>query len=148
MKANYEEKLNQASTSTFEGGSLYDMNKILVKEEPAITAEELDLAQKELIKFFEQKQTYSMLLCHEARDYTLFRVPENSFLTPVACDVIECLRNRGTIISIETLPDKCIEAWIRKEDKECYCYYLFPYDLGVLDYTKEGKCKDDLSCSD
>lgn len=146
MKANYDTKIN--TTSTFECGNLYDFNKTLIKHESPITPEELDIAILELEKFFQKAHTYSMLLCHEERDYTLFRVLPHTFLTPVAYDVIDCLKNRGTVISIETLDDGCIEAWIKKADEQCYCYYLFPYDNGVLDYDVEGRCKDDLSYPD
>ena len=141
MKANYENKINpQAEVSL---GNLYDMNKQLMEQSPAIDQSTLASVKPELetwfMTFFNQK--YFMLLCHELRDYTLFNLDKtSSWKTPseltisnAASDIIECLSNRGTILAIEKQDAVSWELWIRTEDG-CFAYYLFPYGEAVLEY--------------
>ena len=54
-------------------GSLYDMNKTIVKDMPAL-AEGVINSKKEIIKNFitDTNNFYYMLLCNERKDYTLF----------------------------------------------------------------------------
>ena len=82
-----------------------------------------------------------MLLCHELRDYTIFNLDKTNTWAAahyenvqLACsDIIECMTNRGTIISIEDQPDNTWEIWIRNPEG-CFAYYLFPYGEAVLEY--------------
>jgi hypothetical protein len=54
-------------------------------------------------------------------------------LNTTAADIDECLTNRGEIISIEpTENNDAFEIWLKIDD-EYYVYYLFPYDLGVIE---------------
>ena len=56
--------------------------------------------------------TYAMLLCHERRDYTIFHLYENQNPNPTAIaakECIECLKERGEILSIEQMKEiQCI----------------------------------------
>ena len=49
----------------------------------------------------------------------------------------ECLDSRGRIVSIE--PDSAgnYEIWIVDDFNEALVYYLFPYDLGVIEHGME-----------
>lgn len=142
MKANYENKIPQA-TSEVSLGNLYDMNKQLMEKEPEISSTELQLAREHLrtwlTKNFDQK--YFMLLCHELRDYTLFNLDKtNSWKTAkpqsifeAAEDILECMINRGCLLVVDQQEDGAWELWIRNHEG-CFAYYLFPYGEAVLEY--------------
>jgi len=143
MKANYEDKIPK-KTSEVALGNLYDMNKQLMEKEIALTDNEImntETALKNwLIELFAQK--YFMLLCHERRDYTLFnldktnswKIPQDKMVMDAAFDIIECLTNRGTLLSAELQPDGVWEFWIKDLVEGCFAYYLFPYGEAVLEY--------------
>lgn len=134
MKAIIDDKIPKA-TSEVAIGNLYDMNKELIKHETPLTAEEIKEKQEtDVKKYFLSHDVYSMLLCNEEKDYTVFRFITKEKIDEVAADLIECCTNRGTIISIETLEDGCLEIWLKKWDDQYYCYYCFPYDNAVLEH--------------
>lgn len=113
-------------------GTLYDLNKIAMKKEEPITNRELLFKLNSIQKFF-QKGTYFMLLCHEKRDYTVFRVTKNSFANKATQELKECLLNRGEIIDIDKTNDNyAFEIWMKIDD-EASCYYLFPYDEAIIE---------------
>lgn len=141
MKANYEDKIKpQAEISL---GNLYEMNKQLMMQEETMTDGALDEALGKLKIWIEEnyKEKYLMLLCHERRDYTLFNLDKTSswkiapaaVISDAALDVVECLTNRGNLLSLEEQLDGAWEAWVRIYD-ECFAYYLFPYGAAVLEY--------------
>ena len=142
MKANYEDKIPQ-KTSEIAMGNLYDMNKQMMMQEPALGAEELQLKLEHLREWFTHNftQKYFMLLCHELRDYTLFNLDKTDtwHIAPpmtimnVAADVLECMKNRGTLIGADQQADGAWELWIRN-DEGCFAYYLFPYGTAVIEY--------------
>ena len=79
-----------------------------------------------------------MLLCHELRDYTLFNFDatsekRNVKASEAANDVLECMTNRGQLISVEFQTDGAWEIWMRNNE-DCFAYYLFPYDNAVIEY--------------
>lgn len=118
-------------------GNLYDANKQLIKKtEKPLTHLELASVQLKLEGFFETKvQQYAMLLCHERRDYTVFRLDQSSITAPhfAAREAIGCCTDRGTVYSIEETEDKqAYEIWIEVDDV-MYCYYLFSYDQAVIE---------------
>jgi hypothetical protein len=77
-----------------------------------------------------------MLLCHERRDYTLFRYTDNKNKEKdiqTIEEMIECLLNRGQIKGIDITKDGiAIEIWI-SINGESFAYYFFPYDEGVIE---------------
>ena len=142
MKANYENKM-QETESVVALGNLYDMNKqMMLNESPMSKDKQLDIIndlREWLIDNFDQK--YIMLLCHERRDYTLFnldktgtwRKADNEKMHLAAADIIDCVTNRGQLLSMYVQPDNTWEIWIKSEN-ECFAYYLFPYGQAVLEY--------------
>ena len=145
MKANYKDALNNKPEGTSEVtlGNVYDMNKQLMDQVPALDNRELGIHEDNLQHWFFNKieQKYFMLLCHEQRDYTIFNLDgEHNACTSYAVkcktaayDVIDCMRNRGTITSIHLQEDGAYELWIRNEEGS-FAYYLFPYGAAVLEY--------------
>lgn len=120
-------------------GTLYDLNKQILSQLSKINIKDLkDKITTLAFDLFENNSNgkYYMLLNNENKDYTLFNFSKKS----ATCgefreDLLECLNNRGEVISLEKVKDqKCVyEIWLRIEE-EMYCYYFFPYDIGVLEY--------------
>lgn len=122
--------------SKVELGSLYDINKSIVENNlPDMTKEEIDICKTEVCDFiFHTDNQYYMLLCNDRKDYTIFNLTDresNVEATNILLD--ECLPNRGNVKSIAlTETGDAIEIWI-SINKESYCYYFFPYDMGVIE---------------
>lgn len=118
-------------------GTLYDLNKNLVQKNINALEEGVLNSKKEIIKNFLRgtKDTYYMLLCHEQRDYTVFKIntlEDNKYNEMISILIDECLKNRGIIKSIELTKDKqAIEIWLMIEE-EAFVYYLFPYGEAVI----------------
>jgi len=119
-------------------GTLYDANKQLMASDAIkpLTHIELAKAQKDIEEFFNWKcDNYGMLYCRERSDITIFHMYEKQNPNPPALAAKECLAccaDRGEILSIEEQPDGNYEIWIKIDD-EAFAYYLFPYDLGVIE---------------
>lgn len=141
MKANYTNKTPQ-TTSEITLGNLYEINQQLMQHEPALKKEEIQQKLDKVYSWIITSTTqYYMLLCHDARDYTLFNL--NKYHTPfhnkepgaarAIVDLEECLTNRGEILAIELQEAGGWEIWIRNE-RGSFAYYLFAYDDAVLEY--------------
>jgi hypothetical protein len=107
---------------------LYDMNKQIIAQLPILT----DLEEKDYIisnlhaKF---NNFYYMLYGKEISYFTLFEIVDSKYF---GNEVIECLKNIGTIKAIDfTEAQDAIEIWIENENGPT-CLYLFPYDNGVV----------------
>lgn len=128
----------------FNAGNLYEMNKQLVKqhEKPIKGNNLFEKIQEVVVPYFLEKgkdSRYFMLLCHEKRDYTVFRFNHREFLEKpafsAAMQLKECLVNRGTVYGIDRTEDSiAVEIWLEDEmDSEMNCYYLFPYEEAVIE---------------
>lgn len=124
---------------TLEGANLYNMNKSLVAQEKPLDHIALGVALAKIANWFQRSRAkYFMLLCHENRDYTLFNFvyihdpADHSHYLHAAEELEECLVNRGKVISIEYQEEEdAWEIWIN--DGEPKVYYLFKYDMGVIE---------------
>lgn len=116
--------------------SLYDVNKMAMPNLPDLTDEQINEAKKMVAQFIPSNSKFWMLLNNEKRYYTVFQLTNDSSLmlaNKIEDEFIECLKEIGSIKSIEKVDDTTIEAWvIDKEDSEAYAYYLFNYDKGVV----------------
>ncbi len=120
-------------------GTLYDINKNIVKQNE-IKLNEITLnSKKQIITDFIKKSnnSYFMLLCNERKDYTVFKwvnICNSNDAKEIAKILIdECLTNRGEIRGIDLTQTKdAIEIWMVIED-EAYVYYFFPYDSAVIE---------------
>lgn len=124
-------------------GNLYDLNKDLVlKHEKiyrgkALTNKMNNVVAPYLQDQWEKDSKYLMLLCHEKRDYTVFyknrpETTEQDFID----NLLITLHNRGAIYGIDRTEDNiALEIWLKTDDdNEMHCYYLFPYDQGIVCY--------------
>ena len=137
-----EEKENKKEQEVVMG-TLYDMNKAMVKQAEIKLTEGVLNSKKEIIKNFIYKtnNNYYMLLCNERKDYTVFDFKKDRdnydldfpiCLDCAKCLIDECLVPRGEIRGIDLTKDKtAIEIWMIIDD-EAYVYYFFPYDNGVI----------------
>lgn len=121
-------------------GTLYDMNKAAIVNMSSLTNKELNKNLKKIKQFFlEKSDKYFMLLNRETYNFTLFNLGNKNDIAmkQTIDDLEECLNNRGRIVSIE--PDSAgnYEIWI-VDDNEALVYYLFPYDLGVIEHGTEA----------
>lgn len=117
-------------------GTLYDMNKQIMQTMKPMSHLQLASVEPKLSEWFNMIiDTYAMLLCHERRDYTIFHLYEKQNSDPPAVatkELIECLMNRGEILSIDLNKDKAWEIWL-KINNAPYCYFLFKYDDAVIE---------------
>lgn len=121
-----------------QGNSLYEVNKQLSSQEKVLSQNQIKKRIDEIRLWFRDSiDTYAMLLCHERRDYTIFRVIESP--AEAANILLECLENRGQVVSIDKdKANTAWEIWLRcgdsaSESQEDYCYYLFCYDAAVIE---------------
>ena len=143
MNAIYKDKLEK-KTSEVSLGNLYDMNKQLMENEVAMSEEDRYAEKQKLQQWLEERfhPKYFMLLCHERRDYTLFNLnkkeamlePDLLILRVAAQDIVECLDNRGSLLSMTLQEDGVWEFWIKDKYEGCFAYYFFPYGEAVLEY--------------
>ena len=115
-------------------GTLYDFNKQLILQQGKLTGKKIESIKKELEDWFNwQIDGYAMLLCRERYDFTVFHLYEKLNRNPPAVaanELIDILKNRGKILSIEQEEDKW-EIWIQIGG-EAFAYYLFNCDDWVI----------------
>lgn len=121
-------------------GTLYDFNKQLMSQAKELRRIDFKDSLNQIKDFIKEKDNkYFMLLCKERSDYTVFVLFKNEDFNRQIFkkELSECLINRGQILSIEKTKDKqAYEIWI-KINEEAFAYYLFPYDLGVIEVKKD-----------
>jgi hypothetical protein len=117
-------------------GNMYELNKTAVAAEKPLKSFEIKDKLRKVKEFFkDSNDKYFMLLCRERYDFTLFNLLNKNDLSLASGikELKECLENRGAIISIDLTENKdAYEIWIKIDD-EPFVYYLFPYDLGVIE---------------
>ena len=122
-------------------GTLYDMNKAAIINMPSLTNSELKKNLKKIKQFFLDKtDKYFMLLNRETYNFTLFNLGNKNEIAmkQTMDDFKECLNNRGRVVSIELDSAGNYEIWIVDDFNEALVYYLFPYDLGVIEHGTEA----------
>ena len=96
-------------------GTLYDFNKQIILRQGKLTGKKIESIKKELEDWFNwQIDGYAMLLCRERYDFTVFHLYEKLNRNPPAVaanELIDILKNRGKILSIEQEEDKW-EIWL------------------------------------
>lgn len=118
-------------------GTLYDLNKGVIQQQPDLTAEQITEKRKLVEDFIREKDNrYYMLLCNDRRDFTVFTLldGEGDRSAAAAYEMVdECLIPRGIIKDIDLTQYKdAIEIWMLIDD-EMYCYYFFPYDSAIVE---------------
>lgn len=117
--------------------SLYELNKTIIDQLPALTNEQLTKYKVEINQFVrDTNNSYYMLLCNELHYYTIFAtasVLENvQKLGTIIIDLFK--ESEKIIVSIEKESDH-YEIWA-KNQTDTNVYMLFPYDKGVIKYAR------------
>ena len=115
-------------------GTLYDFNKQALLNETKFNKKEIEKAKLKIEDWFNwQIDGYAMLLCRERYDFTIFHLYEKQNENPckiAASELIDLLKSRGKIISIEkdsNVMNNAWEIWL-EIDNEAFAYYLFNCD--------------------
>ena len=124
-------------------GTLYDINKELMKNEKQMDPIVFNLKIKDIAQHMQRNCDYLdihywMLLCHERRDYTVFNIIAAADVKDIEFELEPTLTNRGKILSIEKKENEdCWEIWIRDDfSNENFVYYLFNYDKAVIEINE------------
>ena len=118
--------------STEIGMNMYDINKQIISQLPAMSDEGVAEKLTEIKNYVDDlKNTFYMLLCRDINYYTVFMIDgdaEEKFEDVL----LECLKTFGQIKAIDEV-DGAFEIWIENEffDGGPYAFYFFPYDIGV-----------------
>ena len=120
--------------------SLYEVNQAMISQLPAYDSSQLNELEDKLndwaASFLSAGRRYFMLLCNDYHYYTIFNKVEHQFaeFPDLGQAVIEgCLKSCSwTVHSDENCEDH-YEIWIKVHDNT-YCFLLFPYDEGVINY--------------
>ena len=114
-------------------GSLYKLNQQAYDRIPTMNNKEIKEQLTNLYEWvYEQKCDYTMLLCHERRDYTILHYKNresNTYKNGIFLDLKECLSNRGKLIDVRYLQDQ--EAWeillriFENKSHQNYMYMFF-----------------------
>ena len=112
--------------------TLYEINQAAVNGLPEYSEEDFYAKVEELTKWRDDTdKKYYMLLCNEEHYYTVF-VTGHYEKQPFGLEVMDCLRSRGQIKSIDLLDNNSFECWVTSENNS-HVYYLFPYEEGVIE---------------
>ena len=137
----WEELKIKADTDVVEM-TLYDMNAQIMKQLPNHTNKQIreDIA---LINSFDKNERarYYMLLCKEYNYYTIFSYLQTWYNSNEALGeaVIDCLDSVGPIRACDydnSANPTAIELWVSANEDEVYCFHLFPYDIGVVEFSR------------
>ena len=139
MKARIPEMPKELKKNEVILGNLYDMNKQAMLSQPVLTKEQIDKIKPDLEDWFNWTlDGYAMLLCRERYDFTIFHLYEKENPNPpqiAVTELIDLLKNRGKILSIEKDSETMNNAWEIwvKIDGEAFVYYLFGCDDWVIE---------------
>lgn len=118
-------------------GTLYEMNRNVIKQQPALSRKECEsLIEQVVVPFWQSNMekigdTYFMMLCKEQSDYTVFNFTGDDKqanllkINRATKDLIECFYNRANVYDIHfEKAHNAVEIWLGTA-KEVFCYYLF-----------------------
>lgn len=116
--------------------SLYEMNQMLIAQMPAYDAEQMERADDIIYDWIYNgnKANYYMLLCKELSYYTVFHSEDNCLIAnDFIAELWDVLRGM-TIRDVSVDTNGVIAIWIDWDDGMPHCFYLFPYDKGVVEF--------------
>ena len=116
------------------GMNMYDINKQIIAQLPAINEADMIAVKREIIRKYcdQMKAEYYMLLCRDINYYTVFKIDLKLADETIEDVLVDCANYIGTIKSIGfTEDEQAIELWMTNEE-DTYVAYFFPYDKGVI----------------
>ena len=131
--------MNETTKHDVSLGTLYDFNKQVILQQGKMSKSKIRAIMPELEEWFNwQLDGYAMLLCRERYDFTVFHLYEKENPNPprvAVSELIELLKSRGVILSIEkdsNVMNNAWEIWL-EIDGEAFAYYLFCCDDWVIE---------------
>lgn len=130
--------MNKNDTHNIPLGTLYDFNKQMMLKQSKLNKTDLKTIKSELEEWFNwQLDGYAMLLCRERYDFTVFHLYEKQNPNPskiAVTELIDLLKNRGNILSIEKDSNTINNAWEiwLNINGEAFVYYLFNCDDWII----------------
>lgn len=124
---------NEASPSI----DLYTMNQNIINQLPVYTDEDMDRAEDTIHDWIYNghRANYYMLLCKELSYYTLFHSVDNCLIEEdFIRELWDVCSYLGPIHDISIDDNDAIAIWAEWEDTGVHCFYLFPYDKGVVEF--------------
>ena len=135
-----EERKAQMAEHPLASMSLYEMNQSVVNGLPALDEDGKSRAKSEFFNwisnFLDESNNYFMLLNHEVRYYTVFhnrnaKLDIENFWN----ELLNIFNYVGTIKIMEVDTNGAWSVWADWNDEGVsHCFYLFPYDAGVVDF--------------
>lgn len=116
---------------------LYTMNRNIINQLPVYTDEDMDKAEDIIHDWIYNghKANYYMLLCKELSYYTVFHSEENCLvIDDFIRELWDVCNYLGPIHDISVDDNDAIAIWAEWEDTGVHCFYLFPYDKGVVEF--------------
>ena len=116
------------------GMNMYDINKQIIAQLPAINEADMIAVKREIIRKYcdQMKAEYYMLLCRDINYYTVFKIDLKLADETIEDVLVDCANYIGAIKSIGLTEDEqAIELWMTNEE-DTYVAYFFPYDKGVI----------------
>ena len=136
-------ELAESGSNELTSVSLYELNQGIINGMPALSGDEvLKRAQLFFDWVAENKGNYYMLLNNELHYYTIFHNHNHAGFPdddPINIDdfwseLLDTLKYAGTIKEMEVDTNGAWSIWIDwHNQKTCHCFYLFPYDEGVVE---------------
>lgn len=129
--------LAEADDVTAPSIDLYSMNQTLVGQLPVYTDEDMDRAEDTIHDWIYDghRANYYMLLCKELSYYTLFHSVDNCLIEEdFIRELWDVCSYLGPIHDISVDDNDAIAIWAEWEDTGVHCFYLFPYDKGVVEF--------------
>ena len=119
--------------------TLYDMNKQLISQKPVMTRFDLNNHRITFAKWiYDNPANYYMLLCHELNYYTIFH--RNGESVDQFIDwVYLIMEELGDMKDISIDSNGAVALWANwnKNPNQLGCFYLFPYDKGMIETSEE-----------
>lgn len=132
-----EEPQDIGELTTASSIDLYTMNQNIINQLPVYTDEDIDRAEDTIHDWIYNghRANYYMLLCKELSYYTLFHSVDNCLIEEdFIRELWDVCSYLGPIHDISIDDNDAIAIWAEWEDTGVHCFYLFPYDKGVVEF--------------
>ena len=130
----YLAEVNDEPSSSID---LYTMNQNIINQLPVYTNEDMDRAEDTIHDWIYDghRANYYMLLCKELSYYTLFHSVDNCLIEEdFIRELWDVCSYLGPVHDISVDDNDAIAIWAEWEDTGVHCFYLFPYDKGVVEF--------------